>query len=288
MTQIEELFLAAYPLWPRALLEKFSGLLSLEVARFNPEINSGIIETYSALNKNLAFEIKPYSENVGHLLKPSNQAKISTAYKDREAFFVQTVEPAGGGFSFMPNTDVVWWMSAKFYYDNRLFKDINSKIEITYTRDSFVYTYTYLAIMSYSSESVVNLIPLALLKVYAQMMPYTGAASVLAMIENGVKVNVDQKLLSEFVTFLNAYNKYGGAMAATNALQAEKNRQTLTDYKNAMSEKLSNRKNNLGDLKTQISFAAKNETASAKRDMQGLLLSGQSLMIQLQDRLGQL
>lgn len=270
MSDIEKLFLAAYPLWPKALLGKYSKLLSLEIAKFNPEINLEIHSQYEALNFSVNIVVGFFQKLDFKILNPKNQRFI-TKYNISNGPRSLSQQ----ALSVIPQFDslISAWglLTGYIYYDNRLFSVNPSGIFFDFHEwptDGLLY-------LKFSAMSLV-------------VQPYNGAESVLAMIENGVTVNVDLELLSEFVTFLNAYNKYSGAMAATNALQAEKNRQTLTDYKNAMSEKLSNRKNSLGDLKTQISFAAKNETASAKRDMQGLLLSGQSLMIQLQDRLGQL
>ena len=60
---------------------------------------------------------------------------------------------------------------------------------------------------------------------------------------------------------------------------------SLSEYKQSVGEKLISRKNDLSDLKTQISFAAKNETNSGKRDMQNLSIAAQSLFMQLQEKL---
>ena len=63
MSDIEKLFLAAYPLWPKALIDKFSSLLSFEVAKFNPEINQEIIKAYIELSKPRLFSIVPDTQN---------------------------------------------------------------------------------------------------------------------------------------------------------------------------------------------------------------------------------
>jgi len=118
-----------------------------------------------------------------------------------------------------------------------------------------------------------------------ELKEYAGAKTALAMIQNGIKVECDAALLSEFVTFLNAYSKYGAQLSAEKNYQLERNRQQVADYKSELSEKLIARKNQLQDLKTQISFAAKNELASAKRDMQNLSLSAQTLMLTLQEKM---
>lgn len=286
MSDIEKLFIAAYPLWPKQLLEKFSSLLSFEVAKFNPEINPQMIEQYKSLGVNQKIKIEPYTDNVSYLLSPSNGAKISQVYYGKDVLRVNWARLYSGGFVvFGPDLSGLKWYMGKVYFDTRIFKSVSVSISIDYQDNGSPYSFSYLSFMSYSSEFIQPVLASAYAVASVSMNDYAGAATVLAMIENGVSVGVDQKLLSEFVTFLNAYNKYGGELAAANSLQAEKNRQTMTDYKNSISEKLNSRKNELNDLRTQISFAAKNETASAKRDMQNLTLSAQSLMVQLQDKL---
>ena len=286
MTDIEKLFLAAYPLWPKVLLAKFSSLLSFEVAKFNPEINPQIIEQYKSLGASQKIKIEPYTDNVGYLLSPSNASKIAQVYYGKTILPVSIAFPVKD-MSFF-NQELLQnfkWFQGKVMYDIRIYEAISVSVLIDYENNGSVGSFSYPWIMSYNSIDVQPVKAIAFASCVVSLKKYIGAATVLAMIENGVSVDVDQKLLSEFVTFLNAYSKYGGELAAANSLQAEKNRQTMTDYKNSISEKLNSRKNELNDLRTQISFAAKNETASAKRDMQSLTLSAQSLMVQLQDKL---
>lgn len=283
MTDIEKLFVAAYPLWPKQLLEKFSSLLSYEVAKFNAAINPQIFEKYKVLGNKIKIPIIPYSENVSYLLQPENAAKMSQVYFGKEYLRVNWARLYSGGFVvFGPDLSEVKPYSGKVYYDNRLFKSVSISISIEYQDNGSPYSFSYLSIMSYSSELIQPVIASAYAVASVVLEEYSGAATVLAMIENGIKVDADKDLLREFVTFLNAYNKYSGQIAAAKSLQAEKNRQSIADYKNAVSEKLTARKNELSDMKTQIAFAAKNETASAKRDMQNLALNAQSLMLQLQ------
>lgn len=286
MTDLENLFLAAYPMWPKQLLQKFSSLLSFEVAKFNPAINPQIIEKYKGLGNLIKLPISPYVENVSYLLQPENGSKVAQVYYGKEILPVNWARPANGGFIvFGPNLSEYKWYMGKIYYDNRIFKSVSTSISIEYQDNGSPYSYSYLSFMSYSSENIQPVIAMAYAVASVVIAEYSGASTVLAMIENGVPVDADKALLAEFVTFTNAYNKYGSELAAANGLQAEKNRQALNDYKNSISEKLVSRKDELGDLKTQISFAAKNETNSAKRDMQNLSLSAQSLIIQLQEKL---
>lgn len=288
MSDIEKLFLAVYPLWPKVLLEKFSGLLSLEVAKFNPEINPQIIEQYKNLGVSQKIKIEPYMDNASYLLLPSNSAKISQVYYGRTPIQIYRAKFYGTNiFATIESAGLVnWeWFQGKVLYDTRIFKSVTPSIDISYVDAGYSGSVSWLGFMSYDSAYVSYITAIKQISLSVELYTYGGASSVLAMVENGVSVDVDQKLLAEFVTFLNAYNKYGGELAAANSLQAEKNRQTMTDYKNSISEKLNSRKNELNDLRTQISFAAKNETASAKRDMQSLTLSAKSLMLQLQDKL---
>lgn len=287
MSDIEKLFLAAYPLWPKQLLEKFSSLLSIEVAKFNPDINTEIVKSFSALAKKIEFQIYANSNNENSLLSPQIEKSISFKYYDTgemKIFFAELADRFGAN-SAVDLYDVKKFRG-KILYDNRIYENLNLSYNVKYSR---TYNYNNLPqIYFYTSSLAVDVYYLTA-SIFVEIQPilkkFNGASTVLAMAQNGVSVDVDKKLLSEFVTFLNAYNKYSGELAAANSLQAEKNRQTMTDYKNSISEKLNSRKNELNDLRTQISFAARNETASAKRDMQSLALSAQSLILQLQDKL---
>lgn len=290
MSDIEKLFLAAYPLWPKALLAKFSSLLSFEVAKFNPEINPQIISDYIALNNRYAFSVIPNIENMHNLLSPKNSETERVDY--RYDVTVYSAQKESG--VYLSSSARSEYYAGRIFFDRRIFFNVATVFDLQYGVSGQYLDYD----ISYvpgkwpmpggivSTPFVVKSLSISpVIFVNTEIREYSGARTVLAMLENGVEVGADQKLLSEFVTFINAYSKYSGELAAANSLQAEKNRQTMTDYKNSISEKLINRKNDLNDLRTQISFAARNETASAKRDMQSLALAAQSLMMQLQDKL---
>lgn len=286
MTDIEKLFLAAYPLWPKQLLQKFSSLLSFEIAKFNPAINPQIVEQYERLGLDQKNNIEPYADNVSYLLHPSNASKVSQVYYGKTVLPVNIAVPIK--YTAFFNQELLQnykWYQGKVLYDIRIYESVLPSVIIDYEKNGRPYDFSFLWIMSYSQIEVQPLRAIALVVCSVKLKKYSGALSVLAMIENGVKVDIDQNLLSEFVTFLNAYSKYSAQLAAGSSLQSEKNKQDLQQYKNAISDKLTARKNELNDLRTQISFAARNETASAKRDMQNLALNAQSLMLQLQEKL---
>ena len=290
MSDIEKLFLAAYPLWPKVLLEKFSSLLSFEVAKFNHEINPQIVARYNDLKSRYVFSIIPNIENANNLLSPKDSEISRVDY--RYDVIVYSAQKESG--DYLGSSARSEYYAGRIFFDRRIFSSISTAFDLQYSVSGQYLDYD----ISYvpgkwpmpggivSTPFVVKSLSVSpVVFVNTEIREYSGARTVLAMLENGVSLDIDQRLLSEFVTFLNAYSKYSGELAAANSLQAERNRQTMTDYKNSISEKLANRKNELNDLRTQMSFAAKNETASAKRDMQSLALSAQSLMLQLQDKL---
>ena len=290
MSDIEKLFLAAYPLWPKVLLQKFSSLLSFEIAKFNPEINPQIVARYNDLKSRYVFSVIPNIENANNLLSPKDSEISRVDYRyDVIAYSAQ--KESGDYLSSSARSE---YYAGRFFFDRRIFSSISTAFDLQYSVSGQYLDYD----ISYvpgkwpmpggivSTPFVVKSLSISpVVFVNTEIREYSGARTVLAMLENGVSLDIDQQLLSEFVTFINAYSKYSGELAAANSLQTERNRQTMTDYKNSISEKLTNRKNELNDLRTQMSFAAKSETASAKRDMQGLALSAQSLMLQLQDKL---
>lgn len=288
MSDIEKLFLAAYPLWPKVLLEKFSSLLSFEIAKFNPEINPQIIEQYKALSGVQSIIVQPDIENHNTLLNPENQSKLVRAYygKYLQKLYYSKLSWSDEYIEESASPSAVW---GDLIYDTRLFTGFSTSLSVSYADSARMYYYKTMESLTgsdrYETYQLNDILPVCALQVYPVTTKYAGASSVLAMIENGLQIELDRKLLSEFVTFLIAYSKYSSELAAFNNLQAEKNRQSLSEYKQSVGEKLISRKNDLSDLKTQISFAAKNETNSGKRDMQNLSIAAQSLFMQLQEKL---
>lgn len=282
MTDLQNLFLAAYPLFPKNLIEKFDSLLSLEVARFNPEINTEILRQFNALSNIKKIPVSAYLDNQNYILQPSDRF-IKSVYYGRE--IVKLYSAKYYGYFYEPLSSQVW-VQGKVAYDSRIYENLSISIGVDYTDDGIKIMHSYIFIMSYNSDVVDSVTPHIVLNIVATLKKYNGAKTVLAMVENGIDVPCDKKLLTEFVTFLNAYEKYSAQLSAENNFQAEKNKQQIIDYKNDLSEKLKARKNELQDTKTQIIFAAKNELASAKRDMQNLSLTAQNLILTLQEKLG--
>lgn len=286
MSDIERLFLAAYPLFPAKLVEKFLPLLHFEIAKFNPELDKDIVAKYSELSLPKFFEIQPGINNTSVLFNPIRQSALTAEYYNKikvNVFFAKLAD--GAWLNFPVDLFNQEEFSGKIIFDKRIIHSVQSSIDIKYKN-----TYDTSLPQIYSAGGglfvdVYYLTASAVLTVNPVLQKFNGASSVLAMIENGKSVNVDKALLTEFVTFLNAYSKYSAQLAAASSLQSEKNNQDLQQYKNVISDKLTARKNELNDLRTQISFAARNETASARRDMQNLVLNAQSLMLQLQEKI---
>jgi len=289
MSDIEKLFLAAYPLWPKQLLENFSSLLSLEVAKFNPEVNPGIIDTY---NKIAALVTLPVPQNgVISILKPDGKNAIRSDY----AFSPQTRYAVDEFGNYSAPRVII--CNYAIYYDRRLFSGASASLSVSDARTGD-FNYIQNPEFRYSSSpsnfftasvpeqiKLYYLSPQFIISVTPSLIGYVGASTVLAMVQNGVSVDVDHQLISDFVDFLNAYKKYGAQLAADVSLQTEKSKQDLQQYKNSVSDKLTERNSNLNDMRLQIMFAAKNETNSAKRDMQNLALSAQSLMLQMREKI---
>ena len=290
MSDIENLFLAAYPLWPKALLEKFSSLLSFEIAKFNPAINPQIVEHYYSIKKRYAFSVSANTDTVNILMSPK-KSEISRADFRFDITAYAAQKESGEYLSSSARSE---FYAGKILYDRRIFSSVSIGFDIQYysTGQYSDYDISYVPgkwpmpggiVSTPFVVSSLSVNPVVFVDV--NIYPFGGAKTVLAMVENGFALDIDEALLSEFVIFINAYSKYSTELAAKNSLQAEKNRQTIADYKNSINDRLNSRKNELNDLRTQILFAAKNETASAKRDMQNLALSAQSLMLQMQEKL---
>jgi hypothetical protein len=287
MSDIEKLFIAAYPLWPKQLLEKFSNLLSFEVARFNPDINTEIVNLYNSLAAPVV-STQPQNGSIS-IFNPFG----GNASRSDFTFFPVAYYHIDEHGNYSDTYTVP--CSYAIYFDRRLFSGVSASASVRNVRTGqmgFTRNPNYIRPSGQLSWGVGNefmeihfLRPEIVVSVSPVLLGYSGASTVLAMVQNGESVEIDKALLSEFVTFLNGYSKYSGQLAADKSLQETKISQDLEQYKNNISDKLTARKNDLNDLKTQIMFAAKNETSSAKRDMQNLSLSAQSLMLQLQSKI---
>lgn len=291
MSDIESLFLAAYPLWPKVLLNKFSSLLSLEIAKFNPDINQEIINKYFGLA--ISYNFTQSASGAISVLNPylNNSQRIDVAFYPQIYYHIDEYGNYSSTYQQACNYVI--------HFDKRLFSNITASISVNHVKTG---SYSFATNPNYKPASrdmfgyspatggdpnimIYFLSPIFNITVIPVLAGYDGARTVLAMIQNGVNIDVNQELLSDFVDFLNAYSKYGAQLAAGMSLQAEKNKQDLQQYKNTIADKLTARKNELSDLETQIAFAARNETNSAKRDMQNLALNAQSLILQLQDKI---
>lgn len=277
MTDEQKLFLSMYPAWPLQLLEKYANVLSLEVAKIKNDIAGDIVNTYYSMSDFYTVKVYPYSDNQISLYNPQNQRYVSKVYFGPISQTIIEVSNAPQG-----HFQRVEKYSGAIVYDNRIFTGMDASVNIEYKRIGDVFPYSYLNIGSYETMYVQAHEWTTFLKIGPSVKKYDGAESVLAMIENGVNLKVDYVTLKEFVVFLNAYKKYNMQLSAFNALQSQKKQQLLTEYNQQISDKLNQRKNDLNDLKIQITFAAKNEVASAKRDMQSLAIAAQNMIQDLQ------
>ena len=283
MTDIEKLFLFAYPLWPSQLLDKFASLLTFELSKFNKNLNAEVINAHENMPKMFFENVTPYEKSVNRMLNPSNERYVKSLYygpigrqlihERRPLISSQLPEH----YKRFTNADFF----GKIEYDERLFDSVSiSDVVIDYrvvsTNASFFNTpYYTIEILENNPKLVIN----------ANVSKYDGARTALAMSENGVYVTDENNLLKEFVIFLNAYSKYEFELLASSNLTKAKNEQIIVDEKQKFAEKINSRRIDINDFKTSIAFAAQNETRSAKRDMQNLALSLQSLMMQLKSKL---
>ena len=284
MSDIENLFLAAYPLWPRALLEKFSSLLSLEVARFNPEINIDIVKKFDSLNTSISLEVNG-TGNVFYLL-PNSPPEMYAGQSYFDNYF-SVIHGAnrwpgqdGGDWYNYPNaydqahTENI---SGKIIFDKRLYKSVVISVSMYYTYSG--------AMRNGLMNMILGIAARYPLSAKAEKEKFQGANTVLGMIENGIMVDVNKSLLVEFCTFINSYTKYSNQLAAQKSVLTEKISQELTSVKNLAIQNIREQTADLRNMKTQIVFAAQVSSDSAKRDMQQLSLAAQSLMIQLQGKM---
>lgn len=285
MSDIEKLFLAAYPLWPKSMLKKFESMLHYELAAINKLISPEIVDKYYSLGGVKQYLISEYIQNIVTIYNPLKESDISKKYlRFRENVKWAIVVDAQS--SIHPDLYAPKNFNVTAIFDKRLIRDFQENMQIVYSEFGDKYQYQYNLFGGAAFAIVKNVLPEPVLLLNIVINSYVGAESVLVMIENGVPVDVDEKLLREFVTFINAYKKYSGQLVAAKSFENEKNKQDLREYKNSIDEKLASRKNELNDLRIQIAFAAKNENASAKRDMQNLSIVAQSLILQLKDRIG--
>lgn len=289
MTDEQKLFLAAYPLFPAPLLDKFSSVLVYELAKFNGDIAPDLIKKYILLQSPIEKNIS--ADDAVRLYQPKQAKEQRTDFSYAASVYYWRYE--NGQFG----QDAYYTSNNKLtvYYDSRLFFGALASFSTSYVDTGEV---IQLATQRYVEGSfftpgkwiseytpVLRVAPIFKASIIGTLKDYGGAESALAMLENGIYLDAEYELLKQFVSFINGYKKYNGQLSASMSLQAEKSKQDMVQYQNALSDKLAARKNELNDLKTQIAFAAQNETNSAKRDMQNLALNAQSLILQLQEKI---
>lgn len=126
MSDIEKLFLAAYPLWPEQLLEKFSSLLSFEVAKFNPDINADIVNLYASLSVPI-ITTQPQNASVS-ILNPTeaNSARSDFSFYPQAYFHIDEF----GNYSSAYNVSC----SYIIYFDRRLFASVSASLSVSNIR----------------------------------------------------------------------------------------------------------------------------------------------------------
>lgn len=271
MTDEQTLFTGLYPLFPRGLVEKYTALVPLELAAYFSNVQPEIVSEYDKLKNSIAYTV-PASASVT-IYRPYAQNQTRTDLRFNPLVYFN-VDYFGN-----PISDQYYYQECNYaiYYDRRIFSGVTGSLAVAFVKTGeFVKSRT---------RDLYPVNPVYTLTINPQLMPYSGIESVLAMAQNGIDIKQDYQSVKEFATFISAYKKYSGQLSASMSLQAEKSKQDKVQYQNALSDKLAARKNELNDLKTQIAFAAQNETNSAKRDMQNLALNAQSLILQLQEKI---
>lgn len=108
---------------------------------------------------------------------------------------------------------------------------------------------------------------------------FTGIESIIVMLENGLAAPYDLQRLKAARAYLNAQQRYGTELSVTRQLMQQNADREVLAIKSDMAARLQEEKNQLAREKTAIILALQNETRSAMRDMQQLVLTVQQLKI---------
>lgn len=304
---VQNNWLAKYPAWPLALLDKFSDEIEIQSNKFFPDLRSDCKTFYE---KSLSM---PAINNLGaahgrvnasfSFLNPTNQRYVAAPWFDFGSTFCYVdlyplesfigINQAFVGYKDItdisnpivsgPVTGRYASPYGNFYYDTRLIDFSGFAIFNRIFGDGQTANVSYLLIMSYSSMRVEYLTASQLIiQANGTVKPYNQAESLIALYENGVTApNVNFDKLKEFKIYLDAYEKYKTQIESDYQLQIQKTAAEINQYEQQLIDKFNAEKSALQNLKLQIGVALSNEAASAKRDFLNLFLNTQNLQVNL-------
>ena len=134
------------------------------------------------------------------------------------------------------------------------------------------YSNTLYRTISHSVNFIVNASPI--------IQPFNGLQSLIYLSENGVQIeNFDASKAKLCLAYINGSSKYASEIDFAIEAKKRDERMLTQNFINDLTDKLDRDTNELKNQQLQIKVAMDNETSSAKRDIQNLLIAAMGLKI---------
>lgn len=293
-----EKFANSFPLFPKALINKFASVIAYALPdselylaakniyeRETQKTYSQIVRAYWLMAWDTQFSV--------NLMQPTNSRYIETVNTEQRYIEIPvniaigTTENAAA----FTQSDSSYYTRMRPYirtsYDRRLYSSISQKISYKFYSVGQPFHLSYLSFMSYDSALVTPGYSDIYASVSGTPKAFNGIESILALYENGVTLrNVDYPTLYEFFTYVNAYKNYEAELQADTNLLMQQANATVNDYRQKLEDQAAREFSDLQSKKIQLLIAIDNESKSAQRDYQNMLINAQSLKQQLGGALG--
>jgi len=310
---IEE-FISVFTYWPRSLAESFGDLLGLalpqsvfyaKAKQFYDEHVKASVEaefltvSYPAWNQNYDVNfLKPtnpqftrtLSQEKQYIEIPINYAVynplLGIPQSELDMWYSQGLRIS----EYIPSANPAWRAHMRPYvttrYDSRLFSNVSNDLFYRFKPDSTKFQYSYIFIMSYTSQEVVVGQTFIVAKATASPAVFSGVNSILALHENEKSFpDVSMQNLYEFKTYLDAYEKNLSQIAATVNNSEAAARDELTRYSRELQTQIDNEQRNLENLAITLQNQTQAESFEVSRDIANLILTAQGVALQISERL---
>lgn len=305
MTEAErEIWKKNFPLWPDALIEKFSDCIHYELNKFDSIYGQDEKKFYDSIvsenSKQFTWDNITSQFYAGlSILSPTNQRYTKSQNFDFGAFWVYGSEiPDAIARDWVDHTEgsrttnfIATGKIANFYYipvsasvtyDSRLFSNVNVIFFIRYILTGGPYTKFFGSGLGTSSDYIWPGFPRFHLNFSSVSAPYNQVESLLALYENGKSLPyIDYQKLYEFFTYLSAYKNYGQQIQGSADVAIRTAQADIQNYRSDLESKLLSQKNDLENLQLNLTAQTQGQADSAKRDIQVLKVQAMGIKLQI-------
>ena len=285
-------FLQRYPLWPRALAEKFSAVLAyampesaeyLAAKQFYDNVTNKTFSQIVRISAPLSWD----HQFTVTMLTPTND-RYKRTQNIEQPFLEYPIDTArGDGNTFWPinSIDIAMGRFRPYIYtlyDDRIFHAPENRVVYKFTPTYGPYALSVMFFMFYMQVSAYSGYTELIAEARAAVKSFSGLSSIIALHENQVSIrDVDINQIYDFSTYINTYQNYSGELQAEQNLLKQKANIAVNDYRRQLDDQAAREYADLQAKKIQLLIAIDNDAKSAQRDFQNMLLTAQGLKNQI-------